>query len=89
VLSRLKTFILVADEGDSMSKKPFVSEPIHAEPDNLPHWLSKEGKHNPNRQSEIRKKHRDAYLARKKAEKDNANASDELTPPVKKDLGND
>ena len=72
-----------------MSKKPFVSEPIHAEPDNVPHWLSKEGRANPNAMRDRQRKHRDAYFARKKAEKDNANASDILTPPAKKDLEND
>ncbi len=66
-----------------MSRKPFVID--LSQEDGQPHWLSSEGRHNPNRQRDIRKKHRDAYLARKKEA--NANASDEITP-VTKDLKN-
>jgi hypothetical protein len=47
------------------------SEPIHAEPDNVPHWLSKEGRANPNATRDRQRKHRDAWLARKQWEKDN------------------
>ena len=53
-----------ADEGNSMSRKPFVID--LSQEDGQPHWLSSEGRHNPNRQRDVHKKHRDAYLARKK-----------------------
>ncbi len=47
-----------------MSRKPTIID--LSQEDGHPHWLSPEGRHNPNRQRDVHKKHRDAYLARKK-----------------------
>ena len=53
------------------------SEPIHAEPDNVPHWLSKEGHANPNATRDRQRKHRDAWLARKQQAEKEKNAQSE------------
>jgi hypothetical protein len=58
-----------------MSRKPTILSDI-SEDAGGPHWLSKQGRHNPNRQRDVHGKHRDAYLARKKGEV-NANKSNE------------
>ena len=67
-----KQAIEMIDQVDLSLPLEIPPVPADAEPDNVPHWLSKEGRANPNATRDRQRKHRDAWLARQQWEKDNA-----------------